>query len=69
MVAERLRGSIAGESFAVDKGAARIDVTISIGLATLDSKGEPIADLLKRADKALYRAKHDGRNRVVSQAA
>ena len=54
---------------AIDAGASRIDVTISIGLATLESKGEPIADVLKRADKALYRAKHDGRNRVVSQAA
>jgi two-component system cell cycle response regulator len=69
MVAERLRRSIAGEPFAVDNGAASIDVTISIGLATLESKGEPIADVLKRADKALYRAKHDGRNRVVAQAA
>jgi two-component system cell cycle response regulator len=69
VVAERLRRAIAGEPFAINKGASRIDVTISIGLATLESKGEPIADVLKRADKALYRAKHDGRNRVVSQAA
>src|SRR6267142_745655 len=46
----------------------RIDVTISIGLATLDHKGEPVADVLKRADVALYQAKHDGRNRVVSTA-
>ena len=69
MVAERLRRSIAGETFAVNKGTKRIDVTISIGLATLDNKGEPVADVLKRADIALYRAKHDGRNRVVSTAA
>jgi two-component system cell cycle response regulator len=68
-VAERLRRSIAGESFAVNKGAKRIDVTISIGLATLDRKGEPVVDVLKRADTALYRAKNDGRNRVVSAAA
>ncbi|MCX7318615.1 MAG: diguanylate cyclase, partial [Hyphomicrobiales bacterium] len=69
MVAERLRRSIAGEPFAIDRGNKRIGVTISVGLATLEKKGEPIADVLKRADVALYRAKHDGRNRVVSAAA
>jgi two-component system, cell cycle response regulator len=69
MVAERLRRSIAGEKFAVNKGTKRVDVTISIGLSTLDRKGEAVADVLKRADKALYRAKNDGRNRVVSDAA
>jgi two-component system cell cycle response regulator len=69
MVAERLRRSIAGETIAVNKGTKRIDVTISVGLATLDRKGEPVADVLKRADTALYRAKHDGRNRVVSAGA
>jgi len=47
----------------------RVGVTISIGLATLDSKGESINDVMKRADQALYRAKRDGRNRVVSAAA
>jgi two-component system, cell cycle response regulator len=69
MVAERLRRSIAGEPFAVHKGTKRVEVTISIGLTTLEQKGEAVADVLKRADTALYRAKHDGRNRVVSQAA
>ena len=64
MVAERLRRSIAGEPFAVHKGTKRIEVTISIGLTTLEQKGEAVADVLKRADTALYRAKHDGRNRV-----
>jgi two-component system cell cycle response regulator len=69
VVAERLRRAIAGEPFAVNKGSKRIDVTISIGLASLERKGEAIADVLKRADTALYRAKHDGRNRVVANAA
>ncbi|GAB1716025.1 MAG: response regulator receiver modulated diguanylate cyclase [Nitrobacter sp.] len=69
IVAERLRRSIAYESFAVHKGVNRINVTISIGLSVLERKGEPVADVLKRADIALYRAKHDGRNRVVAEAA
>ncbi len=69
MVAERLRRSIAGEPFAVNKGTRRIEVTISIGLSTLELKGEAVGDVLKRADTALYRAKHDGRNRVVAAAA
>src|SRR5437899_2558930 len=69
MVAERLRRSIAGETFAVNKATKRIEVTISIGLTTLERKGEAVGDVLKRADTALYRAKHDGRNRVVATAA
>ena len=69
MVAERLRRSIAGEPFAIHKASKRIDVTLSIGISTLEKKGEALTDVLKRADNALYRAKHDGRNRVVSQAA
>jgi two-component system cell cycle response regulator len=69
MVAERLRHAIATEPFAIEKGTKRIDVTISIGIAVLDRKGEPVADVMKRADQALYRAKHDGRNRVVAAAA
>jgi two-component system cell cycle response regulator len=69
MVAERLRRSIAGEPFAVNKATKQIEVTISIGLATLELKGEAVGDVLKRADNALYRAKHDGRNRVVADAA
>jgi len=69
MVAERLRRSIAGEPFAVHKGTKRVEVTISIGLSTLELKGEAVTDVLKRADVALYRAKHAGRNRVVAQAA
>ena len=62
LVAERLRRSIAGETFCINKGAKRVEVTISIGLTTLERKGEAVADVMKRADTALYRAKHNGRN-------
>src|SRR5215831_143161 len=68
VVAERLRRRIAGEPFPIEQGARRVEVTISIGIATLAS-GEGAAALLKRADQALYRAKRDGRNRVVPDAA
>ncbi len=69
IVAERLRQAIAGEPFAIEKGARQIDVTMSIGLSMMERKGELVTDVLKRADQALYRAKHDGRNRVVATAA
>jgi two-component system cell cycle response regulator len=68
MVAERLRRAIAGEPFAIQQGARSIDVTISIGIAEL-GRDETAARVLKRADQALYRAKRDGRNRVVPAAA
>jgi two-component system, cell cycle response regulator len=69
MVAERLRRRIAAGPFAITQGAQTIPVTISIGIAALRGKDDSAASLLKRADQALYRAKHDGRNRVVPDAA
>jgi two-component system cell cycle response regulator len=69
MVAERLRRRIASEPFAIQDGTRSLDVTISIGIAALDGPGDNAAAILKRADTALYRAKRDGRNRVVPDAA
>ncbi len=69
IVAERLRRRIASETFAIAQGTKHIEVTISIGLATLDTVEDTAATILKRADQALYRAKRDGRNRVVADAA
>jgi two-component system cell cycle response regulator len=68
MVAERLRRRIASEPFPIQQGARSIEVTISIGIAALGS-ADNAATVLKRADQALYRAKRDGRNRVVPDAA
>ena len=40
-------------------------VTVSIGVACYDP-GEPLAQLVQRADSALYQAKKTGRDRVVA---
>lgn len=69
MVAERIRRKIASEPFAIQQGEKRLDVTLSIGIASLGATGDNAAAMLKRADQALYRAKRDGRNRVVQEAA
>jgi two-component system cell cycle response regulator len=68
MVAERLRRRIATEPFPIQNGSSAIEVTISVGISAL-TKDDNAAKLLKRADAALYRAKRDGRNRVVPDAA
>jgi two-component system cell cycle response regulator len=68
LVAERIRRRIAGEPFPIEQGTKALDVTLSIGLAALSSN-DTGASILKRADQALYRAKRDGRNRVVADAA
>ncbi len=69
MVAERLRRRIATEPFPIQQGARKLEVTISIGIAALGAADDTAAAILKRADTALYRAKKDGRNRVVQDAA
>jgi two-component system, cell cycle response regulator len=69
MVAERLRRRIAAEPFSINQGERSIPVTLSIGLAALRGADDGAASLLKRADQALYRAKREGRNRVVPEAA
>jgi two-component system, cell cycle response regulator len=61
-LSERLRRAIAGRPFDLDGGPAA--VTISVG-ACLGAVGAgDVEPVLRAADKALYRAKHAGRNRV-----
>lgn len=61
---ERLRLAIAGLTFR-DESGRRFCVTVSIGVAHLEP-GETADSLTARADKALYAAKHAGRNRVLA---
>ena len=63
--AERLRMYVGGTPIVLD-GQALI-VTASVGVAEL-RPGEGLRDVFKRADAALYRAKHAGRNRVMEAA-
>lgn len=69
LVAERIRGKMASAPFAIRRGATAIPVTASIGIASFHAETDDAAALLKRADVALYRAKSEGRNRVVADAA
>ena len=64
-VAERLCQSMAGDPFPVSAPAEGLPVTVSIGVATSIAGALGLDGLLKRADEALYRAKNEGRNRVV----
>ena len=61
-VAELLRTAVA----ATRLGAPHhhLQVTASVGVAVLDPD-EDVDDAIRRADRALYRAKENGRNRVV----
>jgi two-component system cell cycle response regulator len=66
-IAERAREEVARESFAISGLNRLIPVTASIGVAALGD-GEDWRDLYHCADKALYRAKAEGRNRVTAAA-
>ncbi len=61
--ADRLREEIACRPVAW--GSLRLAVTVSVGVATWTGANEPLESLLSRADRALYAAKHGGRNRVA----
>lgn len=67
MVAERLRKSVEAKVIDIsevnpDSEIKSINVTVSIGVYQLEDDDEV---LLKNADKALYKAKETGRNKVV----
>ncbi|RZL03077.1 MAG: sensor domain-containing diguanylate cyclase [Rubrivivax sp.] len=64
LAAERLRHAIS--QINIPWADETITVTISSGLATANDPLETLSSLLRRADDALYQAKAEGRNKVVS---
>jgi diguanylate cyclase len=66
--AERIRYSIAECTITRrSTGETLPGVTVSIGVGQFQP-GESMADLIERCDRALYLAKHSGRNRVVTES-
>jgi diguanylate cyclase (GGDEF)-like protein len=63
-MAERVRKAVELSRFSVREGDANI--TISLGVASYPEDGANLDVILEKADKAMYRAKQKGRNRVVS---
>ncbi|MDD2897623.1 MAG: GGDEF domain-containing protein [Desulfuromonadaceae bacterium] len=63
-VANRMCAQIQKTPFELE-GGELIPVTISLGVACFSKADRSLADLIKRADDGLYKAKADGRNRVA----
>ncbi|WP_067510434.1 GGDEF domain-containing protein [Actinoplanes sp. TFC3] len=65
LVGERVRRGIAAAPIAVGPGRLRT-VTVSVGLAGIPDPCLSVDDLVLAADRALYAAKHAGRDQVAS---
>ncbi|WP_420102507.1 PleD family two-component system response regulator [Bosea sp. (in: a-proteobacteria)] len=64
-VAERIRERVEQQGFPIQAGQRQIRVTVSIGVSSRKAGDQSSADMMKRADDALYQAKAGGRNRVI----
>jgi diguanylate cyclase (GGDEF)-like protein len=62
LVAERLRVEVS--ALALDELSPGLTITISLGVTELRPSDRSLDQLLRRADRALYEAKKQGRNRV-----
>jgi diguanylate cyclase len=63
-MAERIRKAIEVSRFDVRSGDTNI--TVSLGVASYPEDGGNLDVILDKADKAMYRAKQAGRNRVIA---
>ena len=60
LTADKLRSAIEGESLL----KTGLQVTVSVGVSSFEEGDNAVAEMIKRADDALYKAKDAGRNRI-----
>lgn len=65
IVAERIRNNVENFNFLKDKVDEDVKITLSIGIASFPEHGDSEDEILSKADKALFKAKSTGKNRVV----
>lgn len=64
-VAERLCHELGSEPYPISQDPGELDITVSIGTASITAGEAVLEDLVRRADEALYQAKNAGRNRTA----
>lgn len=62
-IAERVRSTYENHEFNINNNN-KIKITISIGVASFPETTNDIKDIVRQADRALYKAKENGRNRI-----
>ena len=62
-VAERIRKTVAGQTFKIN--SHQLNITISLGVVELNEEMDTLADLVNAADHYMYQAKQSGRNQTA----
>jgi two-component system, cell cycle response regulator len=68
-IAERLRHAVESQPFVLRQSGTQLSITASLGISSTVYGAPSAEELVRQADRALYEAKHGGRNRVVAAAA
>lgn len=62
--AEQIRVAVEGHKFMIDQESDPLGITVSVGVATYPDPSQELDQLTWEADRCLYAAKRQGRNRV-----